>query len=391
MDNAAQNLAEQARDPVFIHPDARRGRGTVTNRAGRYERQRLATADDGWNNLDKTPEVLRTQVLQDTTRTILARNQSPDIPFDRSINPYRGCEHGCVYCFARPTHAYLGLSAGLDFETKIFIKPDAADLLETELRKPGYRPRVIAMGTNTDPYQPLEKERKITRSVLEVLARFNHPVAIVTKSNLITRDLDILGPMAKKGLAKVAVSITTLDHRLARSMEPRASTPGRRLDAIRQLKAAGVPAAVMFAPAIPGLNDHEMEAVLEASADAGTDEAGYVVLRLPLEVKDLFQEWLAEHAPYRAGRIMSLVRSMNDGKEYHSAWGSRQVGRGPYADALAKRFSLAVRRLRMNTRNHGLSTTEFILKDYAEGSFCGASTARKRGSMRIRMSSFFMT
>ncbi|MEQ9110874.1 MAG: PA0069 family radical SAM protein [Rhodospirillaceae bacterium] len=347
--------------PPIVHPDARRGRGTVSNWTGRYERERLTPADDGWGNLDAPPEPLRTQVLQDSTRTILARNQSPDIPFDRSINPYRGCEHGCVYCFARPTHAYLGLSAGLDFETKIFIKPDAAHLLENELRKPGYRPRVIAMGTNTDPYQPLEKERKITRSILEVLARFNHPVAIVTKSNLITRDLDILGPMAAKGLAKVAVSVTTLDHRLARTMEPRASTPGRRLDAIRQLKKAGVPVGVMFAPAIPGLNDHELENVLTTASEAGASEAGYVVLRLPLEVKDLFQEWLSENAPNRAGRIMGLIRSMNEGRDYHPAWGSRQVGRGPYADALSRRFSLAAKRLRLNLHMTALSTSKFIV------------------------------
>ncbi len=356
-----QKVVQQAQEASFVHPQARRGRGVVTNRAGRYERERLVSADDGWNNLETVPDAVRTQVLRDSTRGILARNQSPDVPFDRSINPYRGCEHGCVYCFARPTHAYLGLSAGLDFETKIFVKPDAADLLETELRKPKYRPQVIAMGTNTDPYQPLEKERKITRSVLEVLARFNHPVAIVTKSALVTRDIDILGPMAAQGLAKVALSVTTLDHRLARSMEPRASTPGRRLDAIRQLKAAGIPVGVMFAPAIPGLNDHEMESVIEAAADAGADKAGYVVLRLPLEVKDLFQEWLAETAPHRAGRIMGLIRSMNDGRDYHPAWGSRQVGRGPYADALSKRFSLAVRRHRLNTRTFALSTQKFCV------------------------------
>lgn len=359
MEHTPHNLRDQNQEHAFVHPAARHGRGTVTNRAGRYERQRLTASDDGWNNLDTQPEALRTQVLHDSTRGILARDQSPDVPFDRSINPYRGCEHGCVYCFARPTHAFLGMSPGLDFETKIFIKPNAANLLETELRKKGYRPSVIAMGTNTDPYQPLEKERKITRSVLEVLSRFQHPVAIVTKSHLVTRDLDILGPMAAKGLAKVALSVTTLDHRLARSMEPRASAPGRRLDAIRQLKAAGVPTGVMFAPAIPGLNDHEMESVLDAASDAGADEAGYVVLRLPLEVKDLFQEWLAENTPHRAGRIMGLIRSMNDGRDYHPAWGSRQIGRGPYADALSKRFSLAVRRLRLNAKSNSLSTTKF--------------------------------
>ncbi len=333
--------------------------GAVTNRDGRYEKDRLSATDDGWNCLDEEPDALRTQVIRDSTRSILARNTSPDIPFDRSINPYRGCEHGCVYCFAHPTHAFLGMSAGLDFETKIFVKPGAADLLENALRKPGCRPRVIAMGTNTDPYQPLEKERKITRSVLEVLARFQHPVAIVTKGHLVTRDLDILGPMAAKGLAKVAVSITTLDHRLARSMEPRAATPGKRLETIRQLKAAGVPAGVMFAPAIPGLNDHEMEAVLEAAHEAGAEEGDYIVLRLPLEVKDLFQEWLAETAPNRAGRIMGLIRSMNDGRDYHPAWGIRQVGRGPYGDALSKRFSLAAKRLRLNASSHNLTITKF--------------------------------
>ena len=359
VDKAALRLKSHAQEPAFIHPGARRSRGAVTNRAGRYERERLNATDDGWNSLDQEPEVLRTQVIRDSTRSILARNKSPDIPFDRSINPYRGCEHGCVYCFARPTHAFLGLSAGLDFETKIFVKPDAADLLEAELRKPGYHPKVIAMGTNTDPYQPLEKERKITRSVLEVLAQFQHPVAIVTKSNLVTRDLDLLAPMAAKGLAKVALSVTTLDHRLARSMEPRAATPGRRLEAIRQLKAAGVPAGVMFAPVIPGLNDHEMESVLEAAVDAGADEGGYILLRLPLEVKDLFQEWLAEAAPNRAERIMGLIRSMNDGRDYHPAWGRRQVGRGPYADALSKRFSLAAKRLRLNARSHALSVAKF--------------------------------
>ncbi len=359
VDKAALRLKSHAQEPAFVHPGARRGRGAVTNRAGRYERERLNATDDGWNSLDQEPEALRTQVIRDSSRSILARNKSPDIPFDRAINPYRGCEHGCVYCFARPTHAFLGLSAGLDFETKIFVKPDAADLLEAELRKPGYHPKVIAMGTNTDPYQPLEKERKITRSVLEVLARFQHPVAIVTKSNLVTRDLDLLAPMAAKGLAKVALSVTTLDHRLARSMEPRATTPGRRLEAIRQLKAAGVPAGVMFAPVIPGLNDHEMESVLDAAVDAGADEGGYILLRLPLEVKDLFQEWLVEAAPNRAGRIMGLIRSMNDGRDYHPAWGRRQVGRGPYADALSKRFSLAAKRLRLNARSHALSVAKF--------------------------------
>ena len=357
--NASRSAVKKFGENAFVHPGARRGRGALTNQAGRYEKNRFSSADYGWNHLDGEPTPLRTQVMRDYTRGIIARNNSPDISFEQSINPYRGCEHGCIYCFARPTHAFLGLSAGLDFETKIFVKPDAADLLETALRKPGYRPRVIAMGTNTDPYQQLEKERKITRSILEVLARFNHPVSIVTKSHLVTRDLDILGPMAAKRLVKVAVSITTLDHRLARSMEPRASTPGKRLETIRQLKAAGVPAGVMFAPAIPGLNDHEMEEVLEAAHYAGAEECGYIVLRLPLEVKDLFQEWLAENVPNRASRIMGLIRSMNGGRDYRPAWGNRQVGGGPYADALARRFSLAVRRQRLNSCSHALTATKF--------------------------------
>ena len=344
---------------VGMHPDARRGRGAVSNAASRYEKAGRVVADDGWDNLDEPPPPLRTQMIRDSTRTIIARNSSPDIGFDRSINPYRGCEHGCSYCFARPTHAYLGLSPGLDFESKIFFKPDAAHLLEKELRAPSYHCRTMAMGTNTDPYQPAERQYQITRSVLEVLARFKHPVGIVTKSALITRDIDILASMAKDNLAKVALSITSLDHHLARKMEPRASTPQRRLEALRHISAAGIPTAVMFAPLIPGLNDHELDAVLAAAKDAGVTSAGYVMLRLPREVKDLFQEWLAAEVPERAARVMSLVRATRGGKDYDPKWQERISGNGPIAEAAAERFRLACRRLGFNERRPPLDTGKF--------------------------------
>ena len=355
----ARYLGGPLDDTVGVHPDARRGRGVISNGAGRYERQGRVAVDDGWDNLDEPAPPLRTQVLRDSTRTIIARNTSPDISFDRSINPYRGCEHGCTYCFARPTHAYLGLSPGLDFESKIFAKPEAAKLLEKELRAPSYKCRTMAMGTNTDPYQPVERTYAITRSILGVLARFHHPVGIVTKSALITRDIDILGPMAAQSLAKAALSVTTLDHHLARKMEPRASTPTRRLEAIRKLSAAGVPMAVMFGPCIPGLNDHEMESVLTAARDAGAVSAGYVMLRLPLEVKDLFQEWLAADVPERASRVMSLVRNMRGGLDYDPKWGERMHGTGPIADALSDRFRLACKRLGLNSHRRPLDVTKF--------------------------------
>ncbi len=280
-------LLTAAADPRLL-----KGRGARSNSSSRYDMEKRVRFDDGWSRDDEEPPPLKTEIIRDTTRTIIARNDSPDISFDRSINPYRGCEHGCIYCFARPTHAYLGLSPGLDFESKLLVKPDAAKLLDAELRKPSYRVATIAMGTNTDPYQPIERDLRITRSILEVLAAFKHPVGIVTKSAAITRDIDILGPMAKEGLAKVALSITTLDRKLARSMEPRAATPARRLETIRALADAGIPVAVMAAPMIPALNDDEMEAILAAAAEAGATQAGYTLLRLPLEIKDLFREWL---------------------------------------------------------------------------------------------------
>ena len=343
------------------HPDARRGRGAVSNAAGRYEREGRLAVDDGWDNLDEPPPPLLTQMIRDSTRTIIARNQSPDIGFDRSINPYRGCEHGCIYCFARPTHAYLGLSPGLDFESRLFAKPNAAELLTKELKAPKYRCRPIAMGTNTDPYQPIEREHKITRSVLEVLARFNHPVTMVTKSALIMRDIDILAPMAEKNLARVALSVTSLDGHLARKMEPRASTPSRRLLALKTLSDAGIPTAVMVAPVIPGLNDHEVESILTAARDCGVREAGYVMLRLPIEVKDLFREWLDDAVPTKAAKVMSPVRSMRGGLDYDAEWGTRMRGTGPVADVLRARFKLACARLGLNKNEYtgNLDCTRF--------------------------------
>jgi len=339
--------------------EARRGRGAVSNAVGRFEFQARVALDDGWGNLDDDPPPLRTTVMRDSTRTIIARNKSPDISFDRSINPYRGCEHGCIYCFARPTHAYLGMSPGLDFESKILMKPDAAVLLEKELRAPSYKCRTMAMGTNTDPYQPIEREHQITRSVLQVLARFDHPVGIVTKSALVTRDIDILAPMAERRLARVALSVTSLDRKLARKMEPRAATPDRRIEALRMLSEAGIPTTVMFAPIIPGLNDHELESVLETARDAGARNAGFVMLRLPLEIKDLFREWLTEQVPARADRVMSLVRSMRGGRDYDSDWGTRQSGTGPIAEAIRDRFRLACKRLKLNEDGMPLDTRKF--------------------------------
>jgi DNA repair photolyase len=330
------------------HPSGVKGRGTLSNVSGRFENQHRVIVDDGWGTLDEEAPKLRTSVSIDATRSIIARNDSPDIPFDRSINPYRGCEHGCVYCFARPTHAYLGLSPGQDFESRLFAKPKAAQLLAQELRKPGYVVRSMALGTNTDPYQPIDDRYQITREILKVLRDFRHPVGIVTKSNRVLRDIDILAEMAKDNLARVAISVTTLDRKLARAMEPRAPTPERRLEAIRELSAAGVPTAVMAAPMIPALNDHELEGILERAAEAGARQAGYVVLRLPLEIKDLFREWLEAHQPGRAAHVMSLIRSMRGGKDYDAEWGKRMKGTGVYADLIAKRFKLACERLGLN-------------------------------------------
>jgi len=341
-----------------VQPERRRGRGALTNATGRFEPEHREAFDDGWEGLGDL-DVFKTEVTDEPARTIITRNESPDISFDRSINPYRGCEHGCVYCYARPTHCYLGHSAGLDFETKLYAKPNAAALLERELANPRYVPRMIALGTNTDPYQPIERERRLTRSILEVLERTSHPVGIVTKSTLVLRDIDILERMAKRGLVKVALSVTTLDRRLARTMEPRAATPGKRLETVRQLSDAGIPVAVMVAPIIPALTDSEIETILEATRDAGASEAGYVLLRLPLEIKDLFREWLSENYSDRTARVIHLLQSMHDGRDYESDFGLRQRGRGPYADQIALRFRLALKRLGLNRERHRLRTDLF--------------------------------
>ena len=330
-----------------VEPERRRGRGATANPVGRYEPVQRERFDDGWEGEEEDPG-FETQVTIEKPRTIITRNDSPDIGFDRSINPYRGCEHGCIYCFARPTHAYQGLSPGLDFETKLFAKPNAAELLKKELAAPGYEPRMIAIGTNTDPYQPIEKTYRITRQVLEVLDAANHPVGIVTKSALVTRDIDILGAMAARGLAKVAISITTLDPKLARRMEPRAATPTRRLSAIRQLAEAGIPVSVLVAPIVPAINDHEIEGILRAAYAAGAREAGYVLLRLPHELKGIVRDWLAENYPDRMKHVLSLVEETRGGKLYDSAFGQRQTGVGPYAWMIGRRFEAAAERLGFN-------------------------------------------
>jgi DNA repair photolyase len=334
---------------VDVIPDVpRKGRGAVSNRpSGRFDSPDRVTTDDGWGNAE--PEEWESAPFQtilgvDTTKKIITRNTSPDVGFDRSINPYKGCEHGCIYCFARPTHAYLNLSPGLDFETRIFRKPDAPELLRAELSARNYTPATIQLGINTDAYQPTERTEKLTRRILEVLAEFQHPVGILTKSALIQRDIDILGPMAEKGLVKTGVSITTLDRDMARIMEPRAATPQKRLDTIRALKSAGIPVFVMSAPIVPGLTCHELEAILEAAAEAGAERAGMTIVRLPYEIKTLFEEWLRGHFPDRAEKVLSLIRQCRDGKLNQAEFGTRMVGTGPYAQLLQQRFEKAVKR-----------------------------------------------
>lgn len=345
MDRLAEaSTAMQAKAGALIDAERRRGRGAISRRGGRFEREQREATDDGWGSLEGL-DALKTTIHVEKPRSIITKNDSPDISFDRSINPYRGCEHGCVYCFARPTHAYMGLSPGLDFETEIFVKEGAAQILERDLSAPNYAPKAIAIGTNTDPYQPSEKRHRVMRSILETLARARHPVAIVTKSALVLRDLDLLAPMAAQGLAKVALSVTTLDPRLARLMEPRAATPERRLDAMEKLAAAGVPVAVMTAPVIPSINDHEIEAILARARAAGAREAGYIMLRLPLELRDLFSEWLVANFPDKARRALSLVRSTRGGKAYDASFGKRMTGDGPYAWMIGRRFEIAARRL----------------------------------------------
>ncbi|MGD9816569.1 MAG: PA0069 family radical SAM protein [Hyphomonadaceae bacterium] len=337
--------------------DPLNGRGARTNASGRYERFAREEFDDGWAPGEVIP--LETIVTPELAKTIISTNASPDISFDQSINPYRGCEHGCIYCYARPNHAYVGLSAGLDFETKLFVKANAAELLEQAFAKPSYRPRTIMLGGVTDIYQPIERGYGVTRALLEVMERWRHPVALITKSQLVIRDLDILARLAERGLAKAAISVTTLDRRISRVMEPRAAAPHRRIEAIRMLAQAGVPTTVMVAPIVPAINDSEIEAILEACAAAGASAAGYVVLRLPLEIKDLFREWLAQHFPDRQTKVMTIVRSMRNGRDYDPEWGVRQKGEGAYAKLIADRFARAARRLGLDKPRLPLDHTQF--------------------------------
>lgn len=350
----------------FVEPDAappiaakrRRGRGALTNKSGRFEPQAREQVDDGWGALEEL-EAFKTEITLERAKSIITRNDSPDISFDRSINPYRGCEHGCTYCFARPTHAHVGLSPGLDFESRLFVKQGAAALLERELAAVGYQPKTIAIGTNTDPYQPIERQHRVMRSLLEVLARTNHPVGIVTKSALVMRDIDLLAPMAEKGLVKVALSVTTLDRELARSMEPRAASPERRLEAIGALAAAGIPVSVMVAPIIPAVNDAEIETILTRAHAAGAREAGYVMLRLPFEVEDIFGEWMLARFPGKYRHVMALVRGMRGGKAYDSTWGKRMTGTGPYAWMVGRRFEIAAAKIGFDKTRLKLRTDLF--------------------------------
>ena len=328
-----------------MQPESKKGRGSISNHTGRYQSETYEIVDDGWGNIEDLPECLPTTLTVDYAKTIINYNKSPDVPFDRSINPYRGCEHGCAYCFARPSHAYLGLSPGLDFETKLFYKPDAPERLRAELSARSYRPAPIALGINTDAYQPVERKLGLTRRILEVLRETRHPVSIVTKSALIERDLDILAEMAAQGLVQIALSITTLKPELARKLEPRAASPKRRLQTLACLSDAGIPVSVLIAPVIPVLNDEELEKILQEVRFAGALDAGYVLLRLPLELKDLFEEWLHSHEPLKAEHVMQRIFDSRGGKAYDSTFGQRMTGTGLYANMLNQRFQLAMKKL----------------------------------------------
>lgn len=336
-----------------------RGRGAVSNHVGRFEAQTRETIDDGWGTIEEDAAPLRTTLTKETPRTIITFNKSPDISFDRTINPYRGCEHGCVYCFARPSHAFHGMSAGLDFESKLFYKLDGPELLERELSRPKYVVRPIALGMNTDAYQPVEKRTELTRRLLEVLQAHYHPVTLLTKSALIQRDIDILAPMAAQGLCRVGVSITTQDPKLCRALEPRAASPRLRFQTVKALSEAGIPVTVMTAPIIPALNEPEIESLLEAAADHGARWAGYVLLRLPYELKDVVQEWLVQHYPDRAARVINLLREMRGGKDYDAEWMVRGRGEGARAQLIASRFQRAARRLGLNETRPQLRTDLF--------------------------------
>ena len=323
---------------------ARPGRAALSNPPVRFDKTTVEAVDDGWTQNDPLP-VLRTRVRDEQVRSVISRNTSPDLNFDRSINPYRGCEHGCIYCFARPSHAFLGLSPGLDFETQLIARPNAAAVLEQELRKPSYRPEMIAIGTNTDPYQPIEGQRGIMREVLQVLSAYNHPVGIVTKGTLIERDIDILAPMAARGLARVGITLTTLDPKTSRAMEPRVPSPKHRLRTIQRLTDAGITVRVMVSPVVPALTDHELEPILQAASDAGASAASSIVLRLPREVGPLFRDWVEETYPDRAARIMARVQELHGGKDYDPAFGTRMTGQGHWAQLMKRRFDVACKRL----------------------------------------------
>lgn len=334
---------------------AKKGRGAVSNATGRFEPHARIAVDDGWvlDGDEDAPPKLRTEVTPEQVKSALTRNASPDIPFDRSLNPYRGCEHGCVYCYARPSHAYMNLSPGLDFESKLFVKANMVDVLEEQLRAPGYTPAPVMIGANTDPYQPIEREHRLTRRILELLYTYRHPAVVITKNHLIARDVDVLAEMARLRLVSVGISLTTLDGELARTMEPRASTPAKRLAAMRVLADANVPVTVMAAPMIPMLNDHELERILTASREAGAQTAAYILLRLPLELKDLFAEWLETHAPGKAKRVMNLLRQSRDGQLYISEFGTRMTGVGVHAKLLNKRYHLACKKLGLRPAEPG--------------------------------------
>lgn len=339
---------------------AHKGRGALNNIAGRYELQQSSLIDDGWDNLEHDSPTQKTELNIDNSRSVIVTNNSPDLHFHQSINPYRGCEHGCVYCYARPSHAYLGLSPGLDFEQQIFYKPEAAKLLRQELAKPSYQCRIIGLGTNTDPYQPVERKQRVMRDILQVLHDTHHPVSITTKGNLIIRDLDLLAEMATDNLIEVAISVTTLNTDLARILEPRASAPHSRLKTIEQLAKKGVPVHVSVSPIIPSLNDDELEDILAAAAAVGATTASWILIRLPHEVKDMFVEWLQEHYADRADKIMNRIREARGGKENDSRFHHRFRGQGHYVSMIKQRFKLAVKRLGLNQRKHELNTTSFV-------------------------------
>ena len=366
-DRSIQQPTEQPTEqPLTFHPQARKGRGAIANVQGRYEVDRREAFDDGWAGLDLAIEEregappLQTVVTEEHARSILSRNDSPDIPFRLSLNPYRGCEHGCIYCFARPTHSYLGLSPGLDFESKLFAKVNAAELLRSELAQNSYTPDVIAVGVNTDAYQPIERDLKITRAVLEVLHETRNPFGLITKSSLIERDLDLLTPLARDNLARASITITTLDHALSRKLEPRAASPARRLRTVRVLADAGVPVSVNVSPVIPFITDGEMENIVEAAAEAGAHSAHFIILRLPWELNEVFQQWLRAHFPLRADRVMKRIRDLRGGKDYDSRFGKRMTGEGIWAELFAQRFRVACARHGLNRERKTFDTTRFI-------------------------------